>query len=136
VTSYLDSWSAPNDEALAAAADFYAPYVFFHGRNVSLRNLVREKRRFVRRWPERQYRPQQDSLKVGCEPSGRFCTVHAVFNFMAANPRRGRRTEGIAALQIVVSFADGPPVITAENSMVLDPDRRRRSLALEDASDD
>jgi hypothetical protein len=136
VTGYLSSWSAPNDEALEATADLYADRVLFHGRNMSLGRLMGEKRRFVRRWPERQYRAQPDSLKVTCDPQGQFCTVHTVFDFTAENPRRRRRTEGVAALQVIVSFAEGQPVIVAENSMVLDQNRRRRNLALEGVSDD
>jgi hypothetical protein len=134
VTDYLASWSATNSETLAATSDYYADRVLFHGRNMSLGRLMKEKQRFVRRWPERDYRPQPDSLKVTCDPEGRFCTVHTVFDFAAENPRRRRRTEGVAALQVIVSFADGAPVIVAENSVVLEQGRRRRNLALEGAS--
>jgi hypothetical protein len=136
VTTYLASWSAPNDETLEATTDFYAPQILFHGRPMKLAQLVKEKRRFVKRWPERQYRPRSDALKVTCEPLGRFCTVHTLFDFMAANPRRGRRTEGVGALQLVVSFADRQPLITAENSKVLDQDHHRRNIAQEGSSDD
>ncbi|MFC4175591.1 hypothetical protein ACFOYU_26530 [Microvirga sp. GCM10011540] len=133
---YLRSWSAPNDETLEMTGDFYGDRVVFHGRAMSVKNLVREKRRFVRRWPERDYRPQPDTVKVSCEPAGMLCTVHAMFDFKAANPRRGRKAEGVGALQLVVSFVGERPVITAENSLVMGRNAARRNLALEKRSDD
>jgi hypothetical protein len=134
--SYLNSWSAPNDLAIDATPDFYAPHVMFHGRSMTLQSLVKEKRRFVERWPERHYRPQEETMKVACEPAGMVCTVHSMFDFMAANPRRGKVTQGTAALQLVLSFEEERPIITAENSMVIGQNGRRRNPALEGASDD
>jgi len=134
--AYLRSWSGSNDQALELTAHFYGPHVMFHGRPMNLQRLAREKRRFVRRWPEREYRPQPDTVKATCEPDGMFCTVHVVFDFTATNPKRGRQTRGVGALQLVVSFAEGRPLITAENSMVLRQGRDRRNLAFEGASND
>lgn len=133
---YLASWSEPNQEALTEAGDFYGDRVVFHGRTISVRRLVREKSRFARRWPERNYRPQENTMKVACEPTGIVCTVHTMFDFMAANPKRHKRTEGVGALQLVVSFASDQPIITAENSVVLNQGRDRRNLAQEGSSHD
>jgi hypothetical protein len=134
--TYLHSWSAPNDLALDMTPDFYAPHVMFHGRSMSLQSLVREKRRFVERWPERHYRVQEETMRVVCEPDGTVCTVHSIFDFMAANPRRAKATQGTGALQLVLSFEGERPIITAENSTVLGQNGRRRNFALEGASDE
>jgi hypothetical protein len=127
---YLNSWSAPNDSALEATAAFYAPRVLFHGREVSMQRLFNEKRRFVRRWPERQYR-----IGTACNPTGEICTVHAVFDFSASNPRRRRVSQGTGALQLVVHFIGDRPLIVAEHSTLLGQERRR-NLAQEGASND
>ena len=132
---YLNSWSAPNDSALEATAAFYAPRVLFHGREVSMQRLFNEKRRFVRRWPEREYRPRQDGIGTACNPPGEICTVHAVFDFSASNPRRRRVSQGTGALQLVVHFIGERPVIVAEHSTLLGQERRR-NLAQEGASND
>ena len=56
---------------------------------------------------------------MACGPGGETCTVRSVFDFTAADPGRGRRSQGVATLELVVSFAeDERPVITAENSLV------------------
>jgi len=132
---YLTSWSAPNDTALESTAAFYAPRVLFHGREVSMKRLFDEKRRFVKRWPERDYRPREDGVGTTCNPAGEICTVHAVFDYTASHPRRRRVSQGTGALQLVVHFIGDRPVIVAEHSTLLGQERKR-NLALEGASND
>ena len=122
---YLNSWSGANDEVLGATAELYAPRVLFHGRTISMQALFDEKRRFVQRWPERDYRPRPESMGVTCNPAGEVCTVHAVFDFVAANPGRRRRSEGTGALQLIVQFIGDKPIIVAEHSTLLAQDRNR-----------
>lgn len=132
---YLESWSASNDVALEATAAFYAPRILFHGREVTMQRLFNEKRRFVRRWPERDYRPREDAMGVACNPPAEICTVHAVFDFTASHPKRRRVSQGTGALQLVVHFIGDKPVIVAEHSTLLGQERKR-NLALEGATHD
>ena len=124
---YLESWSAANEEALEATAAFYAPRVLFHGREVSMQRLFNEKRRFVRRWPERDYRPRKDGIGTTCNPAGEICTVHAVFDFTASHPKRRRISQGTGALQLIVHFIGDRPVIVAEHSTLLGQERKRNA---------
>jgi len=133
--NYLQSWSSRNDVALAATAELYAPRVLYHGRTTSLERLYREKQRFARRWPEREYRPRQDAIGTQCNPSGTICTVHAVFDYTAVNPKRRRVSEGSGALQLIVEFIGEKPLIVAEHSTLL-TQSRRRLLASEGASNE
>jgi len=132
---YLTSWSARNDVALDATAELYAPRVLFHGRTVSLEHLYKEKQRFIHRWPERDYRPRQDAIGTECNPAGTICTVHAVFDYTAANPKRRRLSQGSGALQLIVEFIGDKPVIVAEHSTLL-TQTRRRILTSEDTSNE
>ncbi|PVE25101.1 hypothetical protein DC522_07780 [Microvirga sp. KLBC 81] len=122
---YLASWSARNDTALDATAELYAPRVLFHGRTVSLERLYREKQRFIRRWPEREYRPRPEAIGTDCNPAGTVCKVHAVFDYTAINPKRRRMSQGSGALQLIVEFIGEKPVIVAEHSTLLTQSRRR-----------
>ncbi|MCB8819526.1 hypothetical protein [Microvirga rosea] len=133
---YLQSWSAATEDNLEANAEFYGPRVLFHGRLVSLRNLMREKRRFIRRWPERRYAAQPDTVQVACEAQGNDCAVQSIFDFTAAHPKRGRRTQGTGALQLIVSFVDNQPLISAESSMVLDQGPDDQIMTPEDSDDE
>ncbi|MFL5165535.1 MAG: hypothetical protein ACJ8D8_04930, partial [Microvirga sp.] len=129
--AYLDYWSAPNAVTLDATPDFYAPRVEFHGRLLSARALFEEKKRFVRRWPARQYTPRPDTLRTACDPGTGTCVVKTVFDFIAANPARRRRSEGTGTLELVVSVAGQQPVIIAETSRIL-----RRGEGRDAAGDD
>ncbi|EIM26977.1 hypothetical protein MicloDRAFT_00035300 [Microvirga lotononidis] len=132
---YLESWSASNDVALEATAAFYAPRILFHGREMTMKRLFNEKRRFAQRWPERDYRPRQDAIGATCNPAGEVCTVHAVFDFKATSPKRRRVSQGTGALQLIVNFIGDRPVIVAEHSTLLGQERRG-NLAQEGVSHD
>jgi hypothetical protein len=103
---------------LDATPEFYGPRVQFHGRALSARELFRQKQRFVQRWPERNYTVRPDSLRTACAPASETCTVHAVFDFIAENPARRRRSTGTATLKLVVDVSGPRPVIVAETSRV------------------
>jgi hypothetical protein len=135
VMTYLDTWSSPNERALDATAELYAPRVLYHGRTVSMDRVFKQKERFVRRWPERDYRPRDNATGAECNTAGTLCTVHTVFDYVAANPKRGRFSQGAGALQLVVQFIGDKPVIVAEHSTVISQ-KRKRTLASETVSNE
>ncbi len=116
---YLDAVSSPGEGMVAAAPRFYAERVRFHGRTLSLAALMAEKRRFVRRWPERRYVAQGDSVRTACNAATATCIVRSTFDFRADNPRAGARSQGVAELVLEISFAGPRPVIVGESSRVL-----------------
>jgi hypothetical protein len=130
--SYLAYWSAPNVVTLDATPEFYAPHVLFHGRQMTARALFEEKRRFVRRWPVRQYWPRRETMQTRCDPAPPICTVRTAFDFKASNPQTGRRSEGTAFLQLGVSFADREPMIVFEHSRVTSRSANAKNEAFED----
>ena len=134
--SYFDYWSSPNAEALAATPEFlWAERHLSWAQFMTMRELLAEKRRFVQRWPDRRlYRPRPDTMGVACDPGGRSCTVRSVFDFAASNPASGRRSQGIATIELVVSFAGDRPVITAESSLV--HGRGASRVSVEDDTDE
>ena len=116
---YLDSVSAPGDGMVVAAPKFYAERVRFHGRTLSLAALIAEKRRFVRRWPERRYEAQGGATRTACNAASATCIVHTTFDFRADNLARGVRSQGVSELTLTISFAGERPLIVAESSRVL-----------------
>ncbi|MGO4387465.1 hypothetical protein AB4Y85_08015 [Microvirga sp. 2YAF29] len=135
VMNYLETWSSPNSRALDATAELYAPRVLYHGRTIALERVFKQKQRFAQRWPERDYRPREDAIGSECNPEGTVCKVHTVFDYVAANPRRGRFSQGSGALQLIVEFIGNKPIIVAEHSTVITQSRKRK-LASEDVSDE
>ena len=134
--AYLAYWSAPNAVALDATPDFYASQILFHGRQMSARALFEEKRRFVRRWPVREYRPRLETMRTNCDPAPPICTVRTMFDFTASSPQTGKRSQGSALLQLGVSFTSGEPTIVFESSQVTSRAPSAKSEAFEDADYD
>jgi hypothetical protein len=121
---YLEHWSEVDDVTRAEVEAFYAPQVQFYGRMVELEDLLQEKRRFVERWPIRDYAALPETMSVGCRADAGECRVSTDFSYHAANPEWGRRTQGRALLELVIDFGSGQPLITSETSRVLDRGRR------------
>lgn len=132
---YLDYWSAPNPVALDATPSFYAPRVEFHGRMMSARALLEQKRRFVQRWPVRSYTHRPETLQTTCHPADEICTVRTAFDFVAVSPERGRRSEGTGNLELEISVAGDVPVIVSETSRVTRRGRPAAATVLEDVDE-
>jgi hypothetical protein len=62
--SYLQVWSSSSRAAVAAVPRLYAPRVLFYGRVLGRRGLMREKARFVQRWPVRHYAHRPGTMRV------------------------------------------------------------------------
>jgi hypothetical protein len=117
-TNYLSLWSASNHRTLQATPAFYGSQVMFHGRSMRFGELLAEKRRFVQRWPVRQYRYRSGTMGVTCAPNGHSCVIRSTFDFDAANSKLGRRSRGVGTHELVVTFAGARPVIASETSRV------------------
>ncbi|HEV7439443.1 MAG TPA: hypothetical protein VGN94_07425 [Methylobacterium sp.] len=116
---YLESVSAPGDVMVGSAPRLYAESVRFHGRTLSLPAIMAEKRNFARRWPDRRYEAQGGSTRTACNAALASCIVYTLYDFRARNPATGARSQGVAELQLELSFAGGRPVIVSEKSRVL-----------------
>ena len=110
--NYISLWSAPNPVALASAPSFYGSVVRFHGSVRSAASVIAEKRRFVQRWPNRDYRYRPGETFVGCEAKSDYCTVWSIFDFSATNAETKRHSRGIAEHELIVSFESEWPIMS------------------------
>lgn len=115
---YLKTWSARNNVALGASPGFYGQAIRFHGQDVSAPALLQEKRRFVQRWPVRNYRHRLSTMRVDCNAS-QICTIRSLFDYSAASPRRSASSHGTGRLRLDVDFRGARPVILSEDSRVI-----------------
>jgi hypothetical protein len=99
--------------------NFYGREVVFHGERMDSRAVIKAKRRFAQRWPDREYKPRPETMRIGCDASAELCKVRTVVDFVAANERRGVLSEGTHTLSLDILFVDGRATIAAENSRVI-----------------
>lgn len=135
-TAYLDFWSAPNAIMMEATPEFYASQVQFHGRTMKSSALFKEKRQFARRWPVRNYQPRLNTMRATCASTAAVCTVWTTFDFTAHSPQTGKVSQGVAILNLEVSFSSGRPVIVAESSRVTSRAPGPQNEAFYDGSED
>jgi hypothetical protein len=113
---YLAAWSSPNSVALSSINTFYGSQVRFYGKDVNVRTLLDEKRRFVQRWPVREYLVSPGSVSVRCKSDADTCRVASLLNYIAHDPVRERKAKGSAGLELQISFSAGRPEIVEESS--------------------
>lgn len=116
LSNYLAAWSSYSSATVHSVSSFYGSRVWFHGKNVSIHDLIEEKRRFLQRWPVREYRARPTSVVVQCDGVKDSCKVASLLEYRAENPTRKRRATGVANLELQVSFSTGRPEIVEENS--------------------
>jgi len=66
VLSVQARWSRPNTEALAGLDVMYEDEVMYYGKKTKKDAIIKEKQAFVRRFPEREYKPKEP---ISDEPS-------------------------------------------------------------------
>jgi hypothetical protein len=108
-----------NAEAIKYLSETYADSVEYYGKRVSKSKVIAEKRRFVERWPDRNYRPRWQDAKITCEPASRQCAIEGIADFEAKSVTRGRKESGTFRYSMRILFVESDTRIVAANSEVI-----------------
>jgi hypothetical protein len=109
-------WSRPNDEAIAELDTIYDDEVMYFGKRTNRDEVIKEKRAFARKFPEREYRPREP-ISVSC--SERNCTVRGLLDFRSVDPAAKIVSEGVATFEYQLTMSEGSVRITLEAGEVL-----------------
>jgi serine protease Do len=109
-------WSRPNDEAIAGLDAIYNDEVMYFGKRSTRDEVIKEKRAFARKFPEREYR-LREPISVSC--SERNCTVRGLLDFRSVDPAARIVSEGVATFEYQLTMSEGPVRITLEAGEVL-----------------
>jgi hypothetical protein len=120
--AYLETWSSNGKASLSQVRQVYAPQVYFYGRRLTHSALEAEKRRFLARWPSREYALRPDSVSVSCD--SRFCVVSGILDWSAESVARGAVVRGVSSLVQTFDFSAPRPVVVAEYGVVIRQARR------------
>ena len=95
----------------------YAGYIDYYGKVVNQATVMQEKASFVRRWPQRDYRPRQNSILVSCtNEAEKLCLVTGLVDFECRSLERHAASTGVARFNATIMF-DGDDVhIVGEDS--------------------
>jgi hypothetical protein len=101
--------------AISRVTNSYAGSVEYYGRRSPLIDVVREKRSYFERWPQREYRIRQDSLTVSC--GGSVCRVTGLYDWSVRNAERSNEFVGLARFSYSVEITSMQ--IVAERSEIV-----------------
>jgi hypothetical protein len=113
-------WSRRNQDALAGLEAIYDDEVMYYGKKSTRDEVVKEKRAFARKFPEREYRPKAP-ISVRC--SEQICIVSGLLDFRAVDPVAKIVSEGVASFEYHLLMSEAPLKITLEGGEVLKRNR-------------
>lgn len=103
-------------ESLNVLETVYADEVDYFGKLTKRSAILRDKKSFIARWPDRSYTIIPGSLDTDCRRG--FCEVIGVVDFSTHSRARNARSEGTARFRLGLSMRDEVRV-TLETSEVL-----------------
>jgi hypothetical protein len=118
IESYFQHFSS--SDVIRKFQQDYAGYIDYYGKVVNRAMVMQEKANFVLRWPQRDYRPRQDSLVVSCmNEAERLCVVTGLVDFECRSPERHAASTGVARFTAAIMFDGDDARIVGEDSKVL-----------------
>jgi len=118
IDEYFRHLSSP--DVLSKFQQDYAGYIDYYGKVVNQATVMQEKASFVHRWPQREYRPRQDSIVVSCtNEAEKLCLVTGLVDFECRSPERHAASMGVARFNAAIMFDGDDARIVGEDSKVL-----------------
>lgn len=114
VADFNAAFSSDLDYALSFARSAYSRSVDFYGKRFSLQEVLRDKERLIKRWPQRSYRSPDNEVSAYCNPATRRCNVEAIVYWNVYSPKRNQRANGAQRTTFVLDFSSGQPFIVQE----------------------
>lgn len=104
-------------DALTMVRNTYADWVNYYGKKSSFSSVYADKQRYFERWPKRNYRIREDTLRVSCD--GTYCMVSGVLDWQVSSPVRKKNASGVAYFEYLLERVAGNLRVVSEDGKVL-----------------
>lgn len=82
--------------------------VDYYGKLTARADVLKDKERYVARWPVRSYRLRPETIRTLCDQGRSTCRVDGLLDFDLSNPADGRKSSGASSFEFGIRFgADG-----------------------------
>ena len=115
--SFFEFSSSLTNESLNVLDTVYAAEVEYFGKLTARAAILRDKKAFIARWPERNYLIVPGSLNTNCGRNN-FCEVTGIVDFRTHSRARNATSEGTVRFRLGLSMLNHVRV-TLESSKVL-----------------
>jgi len=118
VRDLFSSFSSDSESAMNFLKSNIKKDVMFYGKKTNKEIILKEKEKFIKRWPNRNYVERPESLKIKCENIQNTCLVEGVIDWDARNSNK--ISIGVAKFIYELHFINGSPQIASESSEVIE----------------
>jgi hypothetical protein len=108
VTEDMNSSQGSAADLLDHARKTLDDRVDYYGKLTSRDDVLKDKERYVARWPTRFYRMRSETIRTACDQTSSSCQISGLLDYNLSNPATGRQTSGTASFEFGIRFsADG-----------------------------
>lgn len=118
ISDLFSSFSSDNESAMNFLIKNMKKDVMFYGKKTSKDIILKEKEKFMKRWPTRSYAERPESLNIRCDSAENSCLIEVVIDWDARNSNK--TSIGVGKFFYELQFIDGSPQIAAERSEVIE----------------
>lgn len=117
---YFAKGSSSSESALDFDRNVYADSVIYYGTIRTRQEVLVDKERFVKRWPERLYIPQSSTISVNCNQDQSTCAIDGKLTYECRSYSRGAYSAGISSFSLTISLQSSGARIIGENGRVVE----------------
>lgn len=110
VQAYVDVWSTDAGVTAEAVERFYAPRAVYYGKSMSRAQILADKRRYVRAWPERRYAMVPGTVRVRCDAPREICRATGTMEW-SRRSAAGRRVAGASRMSFTLTRSSGGKIV-------------------------
>jgi curved DNA-binding protein CbpA len=120
ISAQVSGWSSTNAIDVASFANAYADEVLYYGSVKPRQAVLLDKRRLMKRWPERVYQVRPDSVSVQCV-ANLWCKVNGLVDWKVHSTLRAASAKGLAQFEYEIFQTNDAFTIFSEGSSVVRP---------------
>jgi len=118
ISDLFSSFSSDNESGMNFLIKNMKKDVMFYGKRTSKDIILKEKEKFMKRWPTRNYVERPESLNIKCDSAENSCLVEVVIDWDARNSNK--TSIGVGKFFYELQFINGSLQIAAESSEVIE----------------
>jgi hypothetical protein len=109
----------PASEYLDHARRTLDDQIDYYGKPTSRVDVLKDKEKYVARWPVRSYRVQAGSVRTLCDGATSRCQIAGLVDYTLSDPTKNRKTQGTSTFEFGVRFgADGPKLFYEQGKLL------------------
>jgi len=95
----------------------------YYGKSTSRDDVLKDKERYIKNWPNRSYRLQMDTIRTSCDQTRSACQISGTLDYNHSNPATAKKSAGTASFEYGIRFGPDGGRIFYEQGKTLSAQR-------------